>query len=59
MTFTDGVILLIVFGILAAIIYYRFVKKKTGLGCNCSLKTTCSLKVDTIKAMFEDIQPSK
>lgn len=59
MTFVDGVILLIVFSILAAIIYYRFVKKQTGLGCNCSLKSTCSLKVDTIKAMFEEIQQAK
>ncbi len=58
MTIVDIIILIIVIGILTAITYFRFIKRKTGLGCNCSLKSSCSLKVDTIKAMFEEIQHS-
>jgi uncharacterized protein YneF (UPF0154 family) len=56
MTIVDIIILIIVIIILASITYFRFIKRKTGLGCNCSLKSSCSLKVDTIKAMFEEIQ---
>lgn len=59
MTLIDIIILIIVISILTAITYFRFIKRKTGLGCNCSQKTTCSLKVDTIKAMFEDLQHQK
>jgi hypothetical protein len=58
MTFVDIIILIVVIGILSAITYFRFIKRKTGFGCNCSLKSSCSLKVDTIKAMFEEIQHS-
>lgn len=58
MTIVDIIILIAVIGILSAITYFRFIKRKTGLGCNCSLKSSCSLKVDTIKAMFEEIQHS-
>jgi hypothetical protein len=57
-TIVDIIILIVVIGLLSAITYFRFIKRKTGLGCNCSLKSTCSLKVDTIKAMFEEIQHS-
>ncbi len=56
MTLVDIIILIVVMGLLSAITYFRFIKRKTGLGCNCSLKSSCSLKVDTIKAMFEEIQ---
>jgi hypothetical protein len=56
MTIVDIIILIVVMGLLSAITYFRFIKRKTGLGCNCSLKSSCSLKVDTIKAMFEEIQ---
>ncbi|GEM_PF-1769865 len=56
MTLVDIIILIVVIGLLSAITYFRFIKRKTGLGCNCSLKSSCSLKVDTIKAMFEEIQ---
>lgn len=56
MTLVDIIILIVVVGLLSAITYFRFIKRKTGLGCNCSLKSSCSLKVDTIKAMFEEIQ---
>jgi Tfp pilus assembly protein PilE len=56
MSMVDIVILIIVIGILSAITYFRFIKKGSTLGCNCSLKSSCSLKVETLKAMFEDIQ---
>ena len=55
MTLIDFIILIFVIGILVSITYYRFVKKKTGLGCNCSSKNNCTLKVDSIKAIFEEI----
>ncbi|MCU0104522.1 hypothetical protein N7603_02510 [Acholeplasma vituli] len=55
MNLIDTLILIFVLGIFLGIAYYRFVQKKTGLGCNCSSKKTCTLKVDSIKAIFEDI----
>ena len=58
MTLIDIIILIIVLSILVAITYFRFIKRKSVLGCNCSLKNSCSLKVDTIKAMFEEINHS-
>lgn len=56
MTFVDMIILVFVLLILSSIIYFRFVKRKSVLGCNCSMKNSCSLKIENIKAIFEEIQ---
>lgn len=55
MTLVDVLILVITVLILSSITYFRFIKRKTVLGCNCSMKSTCSLKIENIQAMFEDI----
>jgi len=56
MNLIDGVIILLVLILLSAIIYFKIIKTRGQIGCNCSLKSSCNLKIETIESIFTDIK---
>lgn len=56
MNLIDLIILLFVGSLLGLIIYYKFIKTKGSIGCNCSQKSSCNLKIHSIESIFEDIK---
>ncbi|MDY0210173.1 MAG: hypothetical protein RBQ91_02030 [Acholeplasma sp.] len=56
MNLTDIIILLFVGSLLGLIIYFKIIKKRGNIGCNCSLKSSCNLKIHSIDSIFEDIK---
>lgn len=56
MNFVDLAIYTFVIIIMSLIIYFKIIKTRGQIGCNCSLKDSCSLKIETIESLFEDIK---
>lgn len=56
MNIVDIIIILIVVLLLSMIIYFKIIKTRGQIGCNCSLKSSCNLKIETIESIFNDIK---
>lgn len=56
MNLVDMGIILFVSILLAFIIYFKIIKTRGNIGCNCSMKSSCSLKINTMDAIFSDIK---
>ena len=56
MNIVDIIILLLVLILLSLIVYFKIIKTRGQIGCNCSLKSSCNLKIETIESIFNDIK---
>jgi len=56
MNIVDITIILIVVLLLSLIVYFKIIKTRGQIGCNCSLKSSCNLKIETIESIFNDIK---
>lgn len=54
MNLTDAVILIFTILILGLIIYFKWMKKKDKLSCNCSKVESCQIKIEELRDLFKD-----
>lgn len=54
MNLIDAVILIFTILILGLIIYFKWIKKKDKLSCNCSKVESCQIKIEELRDLFKD-----